>query len=58
MGLALGADTFTYEVDGENRMTLMATVAGVSFDMDVTYAILGETLYIELGGLELELTKK
>ncbi len=58
MGLSLGADTFTYEVVSEGSMTLTAAVVGVSIDLNASYAILGNTLYIELGGLELELTKK
>lgn len=58
MGLSLGGDTFTYEVDGEGSMTLTATVAGVSADIDAPYSIFGDTLHIELGGVELTLTKK
>lgn len=57
-GLTLGGDTFTYEVTGENTLTLTATVGGVlSADIDAPYAIWGSTLVIELGGIELTLTR-
>lgn len=59
LGLTLGGDTFSYEVTGENTLTLTATVGGlVSADLDAPYGIVGDTLYIELGGYEFELTKK
>lgn len=58
MGLSLGGDTFTYETDGEGTLTLTASVAGVSADIDAPYTIFGNTLHIELGGVELTLTKK
>ena len=59
LGLTLGGDTFSYEVTGENALTLTATVGGlVSADLDAPYGIVGDTLYIELGGYEFELTKE
>lgn len=58
LGLSLGGDTFTYETDGAGTLTLTATVAGVSADVEAPYTIFGNTLYIELGGVELTLTKK
>ena len=58
-GLTLGGDTFTYEVTGENILTLTATVGELlSADMEAPYGIVGDTLYIEIGGYDLELTKK
>ena len=57
-GLTLGGDTFTYEVTGENTLTLTATVGGVlSADIVAPYAIRGNTLVIELSGIELTLTR-
>ena len=57
-GLSLGGDTFTYEVTGENTLTLTATVGGVlSADIVAPYAIRGNTLVIELSGIELTLTR-
>lgn len=58
LGLSLGGDTFTYETDGAGTLTLTASVAGVSADVEAPYTIFGDTLYIELGGVELTLTKK
>lgn len=57
-GLSLGGDTFTYEVTGEGELTLTATVAGIGAGIEAPYEIYGDTLCIELGGLELTLTKK
>lgn len=59
-GLSLGGDTFTYEVTGENTLTLIATVGGgfLSADMECPYRIWGDTLYIDIGDLSFELTKK
>lgn len=58
-GLTLGGDTFTYEVTGENTLTLTATVGGIlSADMECPYGILDGTLYIEIAGHDFELTKK
>ena len=58
LGLSLGGDTFNYETDGEGTLTLTASVAGVSAEINAPYTIFGKTLYIELSGLELTLTKK
>lgn len=59
-GLSLGGDTFTYEVTGENTLTLTAAVAGgfLSADMKCPYGIWGDTLYIDIGDYSFELTKK
>lgn len=58
-GLTLGGDTFTYEVTGGNTLTLTAAVGGLlSADIEAPYGIVGDTLYIEIGGFDLELTKK
>lgn len=58
-GLILGGDTFTYEVTGENTLTLTATVGGVlSADMEAPYGIVDGTLYIQIGDYSFELTKK
>ena len=58
-GLTLGGDTFTYEVTGENTLTLTAAVGELlSADVVAPYGIVGDTLYIEIGGFDLELTKK
>ncbi len=58
-GLTLGSDTFTYEVTGENTLTLTATVGGlVSADTECPYGILDDILYIEIGDYSFELTKK
>lgn len=58
-GLTLGGDTFTYEVTGENTLTLTATVGGIlSADMECPYGILDGTLYIEIADHDFELTKK
>lgn len=59
-GLSLGGDTFTYEVTGENTLTLTAAVAGgfLSADMECPYGIWGDTLYIDIGDYSFELTKK
>lgn len=54
LGLSLGGDTFSYETDGEGTLS----VAGVSAEINAPYTIFGKTLYIELSGLELTLTKK
>jgi len=51
-------DTFTYEADGNGNLTLTTSAAGIIVDVDTPYAIIGNTLYIELGGEALELTKK
>lgn len=51
-------DTFTYEADGNGNLTLTTSAAGIIMDVDTPYAIIGNTLYIELGGEALELTKK
>lgn len=57
-GLTLGGDTFTYEVTGENTLTLTATMGGVlSADMVAPYGIVDGTLYIQLGDYSYELTK-
>lgn len=59
LGLDLGGDTFSYEVSGDNTLTLTATVGGIlSAGKDVPYGLMGDTLYIEIGGLELTLTRK
>lgn len=59
LGLTLGGDTFTYEVTGENTLTLTATMGDIlSADMAAPYAIVGDTLYIEIGDYNFELTKK
>lgn len=59
LGFDLGGDTFTYEVTGENSLTLTATVGGIlSADIAAPYAIVGDTLYIEIGDYNFELTKK
>lgn len=59
MGLSLGGDTFTYEVSGDNTLTLTATVGGIlSADMEAPYGIVGDTLYIDIGDYSFELTKK
>ena len=58
-GLSLGGDTFTYEVTGENSLTLTATVGGfISTDMEAPYGIVGDTLYIDIGDYSFELTKE
>lgn len=57
-GLNLGGDTFSYEVTGENSLTLTGTKGLLSADIEATYVLLGNTLYIEIGGYEFELTKK
>lgn len=58
-GLTLGGDTFTYEVTGENTLTLTATVGGVlSADMVAPYGIFDGTLYIQIGDYSFELTKE
>lgn len=58
-GLSLGGDTFTYEVTGENSLTLTATVGGIlSADIEAPYGIMGDTLYIEIGDYSFELTKE
>lgn len=58
LGLTLGGDTFTYEVMGENSLTLTATVGGIlSADMECPYGIVGNTLYIQIGDYSFELTK-
>lgn len=58
-GLTLNTDTFTYEVTGENSLTLTAKVGGVlSLDMEAPYGIMGDTLYIEIGDYSFELTKQ
>ncbi len=58
-GFNLGGDTFSYEVTGENTVTLAATVNGLlSVDLDCPYGILDDTLYIEIGDYSFELTKK
>lgn len=57
-GLSLGGNTFTYEVDGKGNMTLTATVAGMTADIEAPYMIFGDTLNIELGGMDLTLTRK
>lgn len=57
-GLSLGGDTFTYEVTGENTLTLTATVGGIlSADRECPYVIWEDTLYIEIADFEFELTK-
>lgn len=59
LGLTLGGDTFTYEVTGENTLTLTATMGDLlSADIAAPYAIVGDTLYIEIGDYSFELTKK
>lgn len=58
-GVTLGGDTFKYEVTGENTLTLTASVGGIlSADIEAPYAVIGDTLMIELGGIELTLTRK
>lgn len=58
-GLSLGGDTFTYEVTGENTLTLTATVGGIlSADTECPYILYGNTLYIGIGGFDFELTKE
>lgn len=58
-GLTLNTDTFTYEVTGENSLTLTATVGGIlSADIEAPYGIMGDTLYIEIGDYSFELTKE
>lgn len=58
-GLTLGGDTFTYEVTGENTLTLTATVGGVlSADVECPYGIYDGTLYIQIGDYSFELTKQ
>lgn len=59
LGFSLGGDTFTYEVTGENSLTLTATVGGIlSADMEAPYGIVGDTLYIQIGDYSFELTKE
>lgn len=59
LGFSLGGDTFTYEVTGENSLTLTATVGGfISTDMEAPYGIVGDTLYIDIGDYSFELTKE
>lgn len=59
LGFNLGGDTFTYEVTGENSLTLTATVGGfISTDMEAPYGIVGDTLYIDIGDYSFELTKE
>ena len=59
LGFSLGGDTFTYEVTGENSLTLTATAGGIlSADMEAPYGIVGNTLYIDIGDYSFELTKK
>lgn len=57
-GLNLGGDTFSYEVTGENTLTLTAKGGHVSADIEAPYILNGNTLYIEIGGYDFELTKK
>lgn len=57
-GLNLGGDKFTYAVTGENTLTLTGTKGLLSADIEATYVLLGNTLYIEIGGYDFELTKK
>lgn len=59
LGFSLGGDTFTYEVTGENSLTLTATVGGfISTDMEAPYGIVGDTLYIDIGDYSFELKKE
>lgn len=59
LGFNLGGDTFTYEVTGENSLTLTATAGGfISTDMEAPYGIVGDTLYIDIGDYSFELTKE
>lgn len=59
LGFNMGGDTFTYEVTGENSLTLTATVGGfISTDMEAPYGIVGDTLYIDIGDYSFELTKE
>lgn len=59
LGFSLGGDTFTYDVTGENSLTLTATVGGIlSADMEAPYGIVGGTLYIQIGDYSFELTKE
>ena len=56
-GFSLGGDTFKYEIQDENTLYLTADNAlGLGFT--APYAIVGDTLYIEISGYALELTKK
>lgn len=58
-GLSIGGDTFSYEVTGENEVTLTAKAGGlVSVDLECPYILYGGTLYIEIGDFDFELTKK
>lgn len=57
-GLNLGGDTFSYEVTGENELTLTAKGGLLSADIEAPYILSGDTLYIEIGGFDFELTKK
>ncbi len=58
-GLNLGGDTFSYEVTGENTLTLTASVGEIlSKDIDCPYGIVGDTLLIDIGDYSFELTKK
>lgn len=57
-GLSLGGDTFTYEVTGENTLTLTATVGGIlSADTVCPYGIWDGVLYISIADFDFELTK-
>lgn len=59
LGFSLGGDTFTYEVSGENSLTLTAAVGGfISTDIEAPYGIVGDTLYIQIGDYSFELTKE
>lgn len=58
-GLSLGGDTFSYEVTGENEVTLTAQAGGLlSADFECPYILSGNTLYIQIGDYDFELTKK
>ena len=57
-GLSLGGDTFSYEVTGENEVTLTAQAGGLlSADFECPYILSGNTLYIQIGDYDFELTK-
>lgn len=57
-GLNLGGDTFSYAVTGDNTLTFTGKKGLLSADIEVPYILWGDTLYIEIGGYEFELTKK
>lgn len=42
LGLSLGGDTFSYETDGKGTLTLTASVAGVSAEINAPYTIFGK----------------